>query len=142
VWLSKRARHDTSDTGPVANVRRFRLGRQGDSSARAAAHACEQAPTRRVRIVHLSAPVFDALAEGDLATANALSPVPLSAHFAAPDWRAVWQMRSRQLAEDPDSVAWVTGVIWDDEQTTPPPTVWPRSTASPKSVSSGMTRTA
>jgi hypothetical protein len=43
-------------------------------------------PARRtvqnVRIVHLTAPVFRALANGDLATANAVSPVPLSAYFA------------------------------------------------------------
>jgi hypothetical protein len=79
-------------------------------------HASEPAPARRVRIVHLSAPVFDALIEGDLATANALRPVPLSAHFAGLDWRAVWQMRSRQLKQDPANAAWVTGVIWDDAQ--------------------------
>lgn len=69
-----------------------------------------------VRIVHLTAPVFRALAEGDLTTANALSPVPLSAYFAGPDWRNVWQRRARQVEEDPASPAWVTGVIWDEEQ--------------------------
>jgi RimJ/RimL family protein N-acetyltransferase len=69
---------------------------------------------QRVRIVHLTAPVFRALANGDLAAANTASPVPLSAYFAGPEWRAVWQRRSTQVEEDPASAAWVTGVIWDE----------------------------
>jgi RimJ/RimL family protein N-acetyltransferase len=69
-----------------------------------------------VRIVHLTAAVFRALAKGDLAAANAVSQVPLSAYFAGPDWRGVWQRRSIQVEEDPASAAWVTGVIWDGLQ--------------------------
>ena len=69
-----------------------------------------------VRIVHLTGPVFDALAAGDLAGANAASPVPLSAYFAGPDWRGVWQRRSEQVRRDAGSAAWVTGVIWDSAQ--------------------------
>jgi RimJ/RimL family protein N-acetyltransferase len=71
---------------------------------------------RQARIVHLTAPVFRALAAGDLAAANALSPVPLSAYFADPAWRSVWQRRSEQVDADPASAAWVTGVIWDEQQ--------------------------
>lgn len=70
-------------------------------------------PRRDVRIVHVTAPVFRALADGDLAAANAVSPVPLSAYFAGPDWRGVWRMRHEQVQDDPVSAAWVTGVIWD-----------------------------
>jgi RimJ/RimL family protein N-acetyltransferase len=69
-----------------------------------------------VRIVHLNGPAFEALAQGDLEAANTASPVPLSAYFAGPDWRGVWQIRSRQVAEDPADAVWVTGVIWDEEQ--------------------------
>jgi RimJ/RimL family protein N-acetyltransferase len=69
----------------------------------------------RVRIVHLTAPAFDALAAGDLAQANAISPVPLSTYLASPECRGTWEMRSRQCAEDPTATEWVTGVIWDDE---------------------------
>ena len=71
---------------------------------------------QRVRIVHLTAPVFRALASGDLRAANTGSPVPLPAYFAGPAWRAVWQRRSRQLEEDPAAAGWVTGVIWDERQ--------------------------
>ncbi|MEU4422492.1 GNAT family N-acetyltransferase [Actinoplanes sp. NPDC024001] len=69
-----------------------------------------------MRIVHLSGPVFRALADGDLAAANAMSPVPASAYLAGPECRAVWQMRGRQWDEDPASAAWVTGIIWDEER--------------------------
>ena len=48
--------------------------------------------------------------------ANAVSPVPLSAYFAGPEWRPVWEMRSRQVEENPADAEWVTGVIWDDQQ--------------------------
>lgn len=76
----------------------------------------ERRPTQHVRIVHLTAPVFRALVNGDLAAANAVSPVPLSAYFAGPEWRGVWQMRSKQVEKDPASAEWVTGVIWDEQQ--------------------------
>ncbi len=69
-----------------------------------------------MRIVHLSAPVFSALAHGDLAAANAVSPVPLSEYFTSPDWTGVWEIRSEQVEQDPASAAWVTGVIWDEQQ--------------------------
>ncbi len=71
---------------------------------------------RHVRIVHLTGPVFRALADGDLAAANRVSPVTLSAYFASPEWRGVWRRRSDQVERDPDSAAWVTGVIWDEDQ--------------------------
>lgn len=71
---------------------------------------------RHVRIVHLPASAFRALAGGDLAAANAASPVPLSEYFADPDWRGTWRMRSEQVEQDPASAAWVTGVIWDERQ--------------------------
>jgi RimJ/RimL family protein N-acetyltransferase len=69
-----------------------------------------------VRIVHLDGPTFAALARGDLDAANAVSPVPMSAYFAGPDWRGVWLMRSQQVEADPASAAWVTGVIWDEDR--------------------------
>lgn len=76
----------------------------------------ERRPPQHVRIVHLTAPVFRALVSGDLGAANAVSPVPLSAYFAGPEWRRAWQRRSKQVEEDPASAAWVTGVIWDEQQ--------------------------
>jgi hypothetical protein len=65
-----------------------------------------------VRIVHLSATAFRALAEdGDLAAANVLTPVTLSAYFTSPEWTGTWRRRSEQVEQDPASAAWVTGVI-------------------------------
>jgi len=67
-----------------------------------------------VRVVHLPGPAFRALADGDLAAANAVSPVPLTECFVSPEWRSTWRMRSEQVEQDPASAAWVTGVIWDE----------------------------
>lgn len=69
-----------------------------------------------MRIVQLPARAFRALADGDLAAANMVSPVPLSAYFAGPEWTPVWKRRSEQVERDRASAAWVTGVIWDEEQ--------------------------
>ncbi|GAB2692174.1 GNAT family N-acetyltransferase [Nocardia thraciensis] len=66
-----------------------------------------------VRIVALSGPIFDALTAGDLAAANALSPVPLTEYFTDPGWRRVWAWRGRQAREDPACTAWVTGAVVD-----------------------------
>src|SRR5215469_16834656 len=70
---------------------------------------------RHVRIVHLPAPAFRPLAEGELAAANAVSPVPLSEYFVSPECTGTWRMRSEQVEQDPASAAWVTGVIWDEQ---------------------------
>jgi RimJ/RimL family protein N-acetyltransferase len=69
-----------------------------------------------VRIVHLTGPVFRALAEGDLVGANAVSPVPVSAYVVGPECRGVWELRSRQVEEDPACGGWVTGLMWDEGQ--------------------------
>lgn len=69
-----------------------------------------------MRIVHVTAAVFQALAEGDLAEANAHSPVPLTPYFTHLDWRSVWSRRSKQVAADPASSSWVTGIVWDEQQ--------------------------
>ena len=64
--------------------------------------------------MHLNAPTFDALARGDVAAANAVSPVPVSAYLAGPECQGVWRIRSRQCEQDPASAGWVTGIIWDE----------------------------
>jgi RimJ/RimL family protein N-acetyltransferase len=80
------------------------------------AGADDRRSPRRVRIVHLPAAAFGPLADGDLAAANAVSPVPLSEYFVSPEWRSTWRIRSEQVGQDPASAAWVTGVIWDEQQ--------------------------
>lgn len=71
---------------------------------------------QRVRIVHLGGAAFTALAAGDLAAAEAASPVALSAHLAGPEHRSVWERRRRQVEADPAEAGWVTGVIWDEQR--------------------------
>jgi RimJ/RimL family protein N-acetyltransferase len=70
----------------------------------------------RVRIVHLTGPVFRALAEGDLDAATALSPVPVSAYLLDPENRGTWRRRADQAEVDPASAGWVTGIIFDEDR--------------------------
>lgn len=69
----------------------------------------------RVRIVQLSPEALAALAEGDLATADALSPVPLSAWLVSPEEIGVWRRRATQVVVTPADLPWVTGVLWSEE---------------------------
>ncbi|MFJ8916413.1 GNAT family N-acetyltransferase [Amycolatopsis sp. NPDC102389] len=66
--------------------------------------------------MQLTGPALDSLARGDLAGAAATSPVPLTTYLTGPDRRGLWQRRSRQVATDPASAGWVTGIIWDQRQ--------------------------
>ena len=66
-----------------------------------------------MEVLALDGPVFAALADGDLAAARAAAPVPLPPAFADSAWAGLWRMRARQVAADPGSAAWVTGVLWD-----------------------------
>jgi RimJ/RimL family protein N-acetyltransferase len=70
----------------------------------------------QVRIVHLDRAAFHALAEGDLAAAEAVSPVVPSAYLAGPDCQGLWRMRRDQCDQDPASAAWVTGIVWDERR--------------------------
>lgn len=69
-----------------------------------------------VDIVQLDAAALRALADGDQAAAERTSPVPLSPYLAGPDCRRVWQVRAGQVAGDPSSGAWITGIVWDPER--------------------------
>lgn len=68
-----------------------------------------------VRIVRLSPEALAALAAGDLAAANALSPVPVSAWHVSDACSWVWQYRAKQAVETPADLPWITGILWDDE---------------------------
>jgi RimJ/RimL family protein N-acetyltransferase len=79
-------------------------------------HGPASAARPDVRIVRLNGAAFRALAEGDLAGAEAVSPVSLSAYLSGPQCRALWRMRSEQCDRDPPAAAWVTGIVWDEGQ--------------------------
>jgi RimJ/RimL family protein N-acetyltransferase len=72
--------------------------------------------TPRVEILQLDAAALRALADGDLAAADATSPVPLTPYLAGPECRAVWAVRADQVLDDPASAAWITGVVWDPDR--------------------------
>jgi RimJ/RimL family protein N-acetyltransferase len=72
--------------------------------------------TPRVQIFQLDPAALRALAEGDLAAGDRASPVPLTPYLAGPDCRGVWTVRATQVVEEPDSAAWITGVVWDPDR--------------------------
>jgi RimJ/RimL family protein N-acetyltransferase len=72
--------------------------------------------TPDVEILQLDAAALRGLADGDQAAAERTSPVPLSPYLAGPDCRRVWEIRAEQVIEDPSSVVWVTGIVWDAER--------------------------
>ncbi|MGY1834135.1 GNAT family N-acetyltransferase [Blastococcus sp. SYSU DS0510] len=69
-----------------------------------------------VRLVPLGADALRALADGDLAAAEAAAPVPLSPYLAGPECRAVWRVRAEQVVADPGSARWITRVVHDPER--------------------------
>ena len=71
---------------------------------------------RAVRIVRLPAEAIIALADGDLAGANAASPVPLTAWMVSESSVRTWQYRAVQAIRTPVDLPWITGVLWDDEE--------------------------
>ena len=65
-----------------------------------------------VELVQLPVETINALAQGDLETANRHAPVRLTRHFSV-DRQAVWKFRSLQLATAPDDAGWITRAIID-----------------------------
>jgi RimJ/RimL family protein N-acetyltransferase len=71
------------------------------------------AVSQRIHLVQLSYPALQALARGDLATANRLTSMALGSCFVSPHWRHTWRRRATQVEEDPSSAGWITRVIVD-----------------------------
>jgi RimJ/RimL family protein N-acetyltransferase len=70
---------------------------------------------RAVRIVQLPAEAIIALADGDLAGADAASPVPLTDWMVSDSSVRTWQYRAVQAIQTPEDLPWITGVLWDEE---------------------------
>lgn len=70
----------------------------------------------RVDLVQLPPAALRALADGDLTTAEAHAPVPLSSYLAGEECRWVWSVRAEQVLTDPSSAAWITAVVWDPDR--------------------------
>jgi len=71
--------------------------------------------TPRVELVALDAGTLAALADGDAERANRDAPVLLSPWLVGEECRALWRRRAAQVAADPASARWVTGVVWDPD---------------------------
>jgi len=70
----------------------------------------------RVQIVQLDLATLEALASGDLALANAHSPIALNDFYVGPECIGVWRMRAEQVATTPADQPWVTGIVVADGQ--------------------------
>jgi RimJ/RimL family protein N-acetyltransferase len=70
---------------------------------------------RTVELIELDRDTMCALAQGDLAGAQAHSPIPLSPFFSGEDQRGVWLRRAEQIALEPAEAHWVTRVVWDPD---------------------------
>ncbi len=66
--------------------------------------------------MQLSPEVLRALADGDLAAAEASAPVSLSPYLADQECRWVWSLRADQVRADPPSAGWITAVVWDPDR--------------------------
>lgn len=69
----------------------------------------------RVRIVQLDAPALVALADGDLETAQATSPVRLTPYLVSAESVSTWRFRGRQAVETPQDLPWITGPVVDED---------------------------
>jgi len=69
----------------------------------------------RTRIIRLSPDALQALADGDLATATAASPVAPTPWLVSDEAIGTWRYRAVQAVESPEDLPWITGVLWDDE---------------------------
>ncbi|WP_244928246.1 GNAT family N-acetyltransferase [Nocardioides sp. W7] len=58
--------------------------------------------------------MLQALADGDLETAGALAPVPLTPWLVSAERIGTWRMRARQAVESPGDLPWITGVVRDE----------------------------
>lgn len=64
-----------------------------------------------VTLVLVPEEVLAALADDDLAAAQALSALPLTEYLIHPECRGVWRRRRDQIAGDPDDAIWVTRLV-------------------------------
>lgn len=65
------------------------------------------------RLIQVPLPVLEALANGDLESANNLSPHDLTPYLISKECRGVWRMRRDQVTADPGDGVWVTRLLVD-----------------------------
>lgn len=65
------------------------------------------------RLIQVQLPVLEALANGDLESANSLSSYKLTPYLISKECRGVWRMRRDQVTADPEDGVWVTRLVVD-----------------------------
>ena len=71
--------------------------------------------TPGVAIVQLDRATLAALGAGDPAAARTAA-VPLTPYLTGAECRSLWAVRAVQVAAEPASAAWITGVVWDSQR--------------------------
>lgn len=66
---------------------------------------------RNITLIQLPMSVLKALADGDIVAANLGSSIEFKPYFVGPECRGTWQRRASQVAEDPNTAAWITRAI-------------------------------
>jgi ribosomal-protein-alanine N-acetyltransferase len=67
------------------------------------------------QLIQVPLPVLEALANGDLESANSLSPHDHTPYLISKECRGVWGMRRDQVTADPGDGVWVTRLLVDTE---------------------------
>ena len=65
-----------------------------------------------IELIQLPREAIDALAAGDLVTANRYAPLEMTDHFSR-ERQSLWRIRSAQLQDSPGDAAWITRAIFD-----------------------------
>lgn len=68
---------------------------------------------QNIDLIRLPPSALNALADGDIATANLNFPMKFGEYFIGPECRGTWQRRALQVREDPNAAEWITRAIVD-----------------------------
>lgn len=66
-----------------------------------------------IDLVQLSPRTLAALADGDLPSANLITPFQFGPYFVGPECLHTWRRRATQVANDPTSAVWITRAVVD-----------------------------
>lgn len=70
---------------------------------------------KKIELVQLPQGAITALAAGDLACANTLTPFRMGPYFIGPESLSTWRRRASQILNEPGSAKWITRAIVDTD---------------------------
>lgn len=72
-------------------------------------------PVKKIELIQLPQSALVALAAGDLASANTLTPFRMGPYFIDPESLSTWRRRASQILNEPGSTKWITRAIVDTD---------------------------